>query len=262
MDHNEAGRYWDGNAEAWTKLSRQGYDVCRDYVGTPWFMANLPDVRGLRGLDIGCGEGTNTRHVASRGAAMTALDYSPTFIRYAAQTEREQPLDVRYLIASAVEIPFADKTFDFAVSFNCLMDIPETARALAEAYRVVKPGGFLQFGITHPCFDLPTRKKIRDEQGRHYAYELGGYFDRTEGEIFEWLFSAAPPEARAGLAKFQTPIFRRTLSEWLNLISETGFLLERVWEPTPDEKVLQQRPDLADMALIAFFLHFRCRKPS
>jgi SAM-dependent methyltransferase len=143
----------------------------------------------------------------------------------------------------------------------CLMDVSETERVLAEAYRIIRPGGFLQFSITHPCYDLPWRRKVRDAEGRHYAYEIGGYFERSEGEVFEWLFSAAPPEARAGLAPFKTPIFRRTLGEWLNFIIDTGFLLERVWEPIPDEAVLLERPDLADMQVVAFFIHFRCRKP-
>lgn len=31
MDHEEVGRYWNGNAETWTKLARAGYDVYRDY---------------------------------------------------------------------------------------------------------------------------------------------------------------------------------------------------------------------------------------
>lgn len=261
MDHNDAGRYWDENAEVWTQLSRQGYDTCRDYANTPWFMANLPCVKGLRGLDIGCGEGTNTRQVAQRGAEIIALDFSQTFITHAAQTECETPLGIRYLLASAVQLPFADHTFDFATSFMCLMDMPETDRVLAEAYRVLRPGGFLQFSITHPCFDLPTRKKVRDAQGRHYAYELGGYFERTEGEVFEWLFSAAPPEVKEGLRKFQQPIFRRTLSEWLNTIIATGFQLESVWEPRPDDDAVRQCPDLDDMQIIAFFIHFRCRKP-
>lgn len=260
MDYHEAGRYWEGNAEVWTLLSRQGYDTCRDYVNTPAFLAALPEVTGLRGLDIGCGEGTNTRQVAQRGADLTALDYSPTFIRHAAQTEREQPLGVRYLIASATDLPFADGTFDFATSFMCLMDIPETARVLQEAYRILKPAGFLQFSICHPCFDLPTRKKLRDAEGRHYAYEMGGYFERTDGEVMEWLYSAAPPEVKAGLPKFRQPIFRRTLAEWLNTLVQTGFALEYVWEPKPDAEVLRQQPDLEDMTVIAFFIGFRCRK--
>ena len=262
MDHNESGRYWDASADVWTQLSRAGYDICRDYVNTPWFMANLPDVHGLRGVDIGCGEGTNTRQVAQRGADMVAVDYSETFIGHAAQTEREQPAGIRYLVGSAAELPFPDRAFDFATSFMCLMDVPETERVLREAFRILKPGGFLQFSITHPCFDLPNRRKLRDEQGRHYAYELGGYFNQCQGEIFEWLFGAAPAEVKAGLRPFRQPIFRRTLSEWLSLLIETGFVLEKVWEPVPDEAVLRQRPDLDDMQVIAFFIHFRCRKPA
>jgi len=41
MDHREAGRYWDGNAEAWTRLARAGYDVYRDHLNTPAFFAML-----------------------------------------------------------------------------------------------------------------------------------------------------------------------------------------------------------------------------
>src|SRR5437762_2935974 len=72
MDHIEVGAYWDGNAEAWTKLSRAGYDVYRDHLNTPAFFEMLPDVHGHDGLDIGCGEGHNTRLLAQRGARVAA----------------------------------------------------------------------------------------------------------------------------------------------------------------------------------------------
>ena len=43
----------------------------------------LPEVNGLTGLDIGCGEGSNTRELAARGACMTALDIASIFIQHA-----------------------------------------------------------------------------------------------------------------------------------------------------------------------------------
>jgi ubiquinone/menaquinone biosynthesis C-methylase UbiE len=261
MDHREVGRYWDGNAEAWTHLARAGYDECRDHVNTPAFFAMLPEVRGLRGVDIGCGEGYNTRLVAQRGAEVTALDISRTFIGHASAAERAEPLGIHYLMASAVELPFADASFDFATAFMCFMDIGETDRVIGEAYRVIRPGGFLQFSITHPCYDTPYRRKLRDERGQHYAYAIGEYFHNLDGESFEWLFSAAPPQERARWRPFQTPRFTRTLSQWLNLLADTGFVIEQLCEPYPDEAVLLERPDLADMLVIAFFLQVRCRKP-
>src|SRR5438067_9423206 len=150
MDHNEAGHHWNDSAESWTMLARAGYDVYRDHLNTPAFFAMLPNVEGLSGLDIGCGEGFNTRLLADRGARMNAIDISLVFISYAQQAETEMPRGIAYQVASAVDLPFADASFDFAAAFMTLMDVPETDRALAECYRVVKPGGFLQFSIAHP----------------------------------------------------------------------------------------------------------------
>ena len=72
---------------------------------------------------------------------------------------------MRYGRASVAELPFEDAGFDFAVAFMSLMDMPEVERVLAEVFRVVRPGGFLQFSIEHPCFTTPHRKTLRDEHG-------------------------------------------------------------------------------------------------
>jgi SAM-dependent methyltransferase len=199
MNHEEVGRYWNENAAVWTSLARAGYDVYRDHLNTPAFFEFLPRVVGLSGLDIGCGEGHNTRLLAKRGARVTAIDISGVFIGYAQQSEEQEPLGIDYGIASAVELPFADATFDFAVGFMSFMDIPETERLLAEAHRVIKPGGFLQFSIEHPSFATPHRRNLRNQEGRTYAIEVGDYFRNLHGEITEWIFGATPPEVKKGL---------------------------------------------------------------
>jgi len=192
---------------------------------------------------------------------VTAIDISEIFIAHAKQAEEQEPLGIDYRVASAVELPFADATFDFATAFMSLMDIPETDRVLAEAHRVLKPGGFLQFSITHPCFDTPHRRNLRDENGLTYAIEVGGYFRNLEGAVTEWLFGAAPPEVKQGLVKFKTPRFTRTVSQWLNLLIENGFELERVEEPRPSDATVRACPDMQDAQVVAYFLHIRVRKP-
>jgi len=260
MNHEEVGRLWNENADAWTKLARAGYDVYRDYLNTPAFLEMLPDVDGLAGIDIGCGEGHNTRLLARRGARVTAVDIAEKFIKHAREHEQKEPLGIDYQVASAVELPFPNESFDFATGFMSFMDIPETDRVLAEAYRVLKPGGFLQFSITHPCYDTPHRRQIRDEQGITHAIEVGDYFRDQNGEVAEWLFGAAPPEAKAGLPMFKVPRFTRTLGQWLNLLIDTGFVLERVGEPRPSDETVRERPDMQDAQVVAYYLHLRARK--
>jgi SAM-dependent methyltransferase len=261
VNHEDVGRFGEVNAEAWTKLARAGYDVYRDGFNTPAFFAMLPEVEGLAGLDVGCGEGHNTRLLAGRGARMAGIDISPTFVRCAAEAEEEHPLGISYEVASAADLPFEDASFDFATAFMSLMDMPDTGRVLAEVFRVIRPGGFLQFSITHPCFDTSHRKDVRGEDGLTYAVEVGDYFRKLDGEVEEWIFSAAPPEVREGLRPFPVPRFTRTLSEWLNLLLDGGFVLERLGEPRPSDEMVREQPGLQDARVVPYFLHVRARKP-
>jgi 2-polyprenyl-3-methyl-5-hydroxy-6-metoxy-1,4-benzoquinol methylase len=82
--------------------------VYRDHLNTPAFLAMLPPVAGLHGLDIGCGEGTNTRALAKLGARMTAIDIAPTFVRHARETESVEGDGIDYSLADAQALPFAD----------------------------------------------------------------------------------------------------------------------------------------------------------
>jgi ubiquinone/menaquinone biosynthesis C-methylase UbiE len=261
MNHEEAGRHWNANAEVWTRLARAGYDVYRDHLNTPAFFAMLPNVRGLSALDIGCGEGHNTRLLADRGARVTGIDIAERFIHYAMEAEAGEPRGIDYRVASAVDLPFADASFDLATAFMSLMDIPATERVLAEAFRVVKPGGFLQFSISHPCFATPHRRNLRNEQGITYAIEVGDYFRAIDGEIEEWIFGAAPAELRSGLRRFTTPRFTRPLGQWLNLVIDSGFVIERVEEPRPSDEAVRARPSLQDAQVVSYFLHVRARRP-
>ena len=260
MDITDVRNCWEANAENWTRFARAGYDVYRDALNTPAFLAMLPPVSGLAGLDIGCGEGTNTRHVARMGASMHAIDIAPTFIRHAQALETREPLGIKYQVGDGTKLPFADASFDFATAFMSLMDMPDQAGALAEAARVLRPGGFLQFSILHPCFVPPHRRVVRDAGGRTLAIEVARYFD-TEAYIDEWMFSVIPPEQRAGLKPFRIPVFHHPLSQWVEFLCAAGLVIEKLGEPSASPEVAAAVPQVADTCVAPLFLQVRARKP-
>ena len=102
------------------------------------------------------------------------------------------------------------------------MDLPDQRQAFEEIHRVLRPGGFLQFSITHPCFFPPYRRQVRTPESKPFAVELGQYFERVDGKIDRWLFSAAPQEVKADLKPFEIPVFHRPLSEWLEYRDSGG----------------------------------------
>lgn len=260
MDSADAASFWEANAETWTAHARAGYDLYRDGLNTPAFLADLPPIAGLCGLDIGCGEGGNTRKLAQAGARMSAIDMAPTFVRHAREAEDAQPLGIAYREADGTALPFADASFDFATAFMSLMDMPRQDRALGEAARVLKPGGFLQFSILHPCFAPPYRKVLREADGSIRAIEVGRYFDGVDGEIETFRFGAAPAEVKAAVEPFRVPRFHRTLSEWVAMIVAAGLAIEHMAEPRVDAQTARAVPYLADTRVAPLFLHIRARK--
>jgi ubiquinone/menaquinone biosynthesis C-methylase UbiE len=259
-DPTDVAKHWEANAEIWTKHARAGFDVYRDALNTPAFLAMLPPIAGLTGLDIACGEGSNTRQLARAGAKVQAIDIAPSFIRHAQAEEDADPLGIIYRVGDGMDLPYASRSFDFATSFMALMDMPDQGRVLGEIARVLKPGGFLQFSILHPCFVPPYRKTLRAPDGQVRAIEVGRYFDSIDGEVESWWFSSLPEEERSRVAPFAVPRFHRTLSQWVKLLCGAGLVIEEMGEPCASLELAEAEPVVADTRVAPIFLHIRVRK--
>ena len=191
---------------------------------------------------------------------MTAIDIAAKFLEHARKSEADEPLGIEYIQASAQSLPFDDESFDFAVAFMSLMDVPEPEQAIREAFRVIRPGGFFQFNICHPCFQTHRWQWAFDEAGERIGIVCGDYFERHDGEVEEWIFGAAPDELKARYPKFRIPRFFRTLSEWMNTLIEAGFTISRIHEPAPSAEDVRRNPRLRADRLFAWFLQVQCRK--
>jgi ubiquinone/menaquinone biosynthesis C-methylase UbiE len=114
-------------------------------------------------VDVGSGTGLLTLAFARRTAFVWAIDSSPAMNEYLRVKARSAHLDnVETVLASAVSLPLVDDVADLVVSNYCLHELRDADkhRALAEARRVLKPGGRLVIGDM--MFSLnPTQSRDR-----------------------------------------------------------------------------------------------------
>lgn len=112
----------------------------------PWIMDRIEREAARIGdghlLEIGCGLGFDSLEFLKRGVRVTATDLTPTAVRLARrhfELESYEPEDVR--VENGLALSFADETFDAVWSNGVLHATGDTARAIREVHRVLKPGG-------------------------------------------------------------------------------------------------------------------------
>ena len=257
MEQPDIRGQWNANAAAWTAMSRAGLDRYRDLVNTPAFFALLPPVDGLTCLDLGCGEGHNTRLLAGRGARVIAADIAESFIAAAAGISHP---GITYLLGDGALLPFRAASFDAVTAFMSLMDVADPEGTLREVARVLRPGGFVQFSVLHPVMTAPIGHWVADESGRRHARAVGGYF--RQGPVTEtWSFGSAPADIRDRFRPFTITYAHRTLTGWMDAVLAAGLRVEAVGEPCAGERTAAAHPEVAETRIIPFFLLVRARKP-
>ena len=96
-------------------------------------------------IEIGCGNGLNFRHYPAGVTRVLAVEPEPTLRRAAVEAAASADVPIDVVDGVAERLPAADATFDVAVASLVLCSVDDQARALAEAARVLRPGGELRF---------------------------------------------------------------------------------------------------------------------
>jgi ubiquinone/menaquinone biosynthesis C-methylase UbiE len=108
------------------------------------FLADIDLPGDARVLEVGCGSGVVTRSLAERPEVreIVAIDPSPIFLRHAREVTGDDGR-MRFLEGDARALDFPDGSFDAVVMYTVLCHVPEPEKAIAEAARVLTPGGVL-----------------------------------------------------------------------------------------------------------------------
>lgn len=150
-------------------------------------LATLNSLAGQRLAVIGIGSGLDLPCIArhSQPAQCIGIDLTPAMLRRAAQQRADCPFPLDLIEGDAMSLPLADGCCDVVLLHLILAVVPQPARVLSEACRIVKPGGQILI------FDKFLRPGQRAPLRRLISPLLGALATRTDVE-FEPLLNAQP----------------------------------------------------------------------
>ena len=178
-----------GTREFFENVERHRYE---QYA--PWMprVMGFNEFRGARLLEIGCGMGTDLLQFARGGANCVGIDLTPRSVEITRHRFALYGAPGNFMIADGERLPFASETFDVVYSNGVLHHTPDTAGAIREVHRVLRPGGEAKVMLYHRqslnyWFEIILRRGL-----------LGGEFlrGRSAEEIMSRVIEFSDHDAR------------------------------------------------------------------
>jgi ubiquinone/menaquinone biosynthesis C-methylase UbiE len=137
---------------------------------------------GTRVVDFCAGLGGPSRYLAHRyGADVTGIELTPARVKGAEELTRRVGLQdrVRVIEGDVMQVPLTDGNVDVVISQEALLHVPDKPRALAEAYRILKPGGRIVFTdwVAHCPLDEADKALMWQGMAVRDLYSLPIYAD-------------------------------------------------------------------------------------
>ncbi|MBR4395681.1 MAG: class I SAM-dependent methyltransferase [Eubacteriaceae bacterium] len=233
----------------------EGYRKIRDNEANanilfemPALFSLLPDMEGKTVLDLGCGFGEHCIEYIRRGAArVVGIDISKKMLEIA-RKENSDPR-IEYIEMPMEDIGMMKTKFDIVTSSLAIHYVEDFSGVTSSIYELLSDGGIFLFSQEHPlstCYSGNADRWIRDESGNKQYLKLENYSREGEKE-YRWFVD--------GVIKYH-----RMFSTIVNSLIQTGFILERMEEPLPDEDILERFPQHSDLFHKPDFLIIRARR--
>ena len=176
----------------------------------------LDDIRGQRALVLGCGDGRDAVALTKLGAIVVGVDFAARQLASARTLAAKHGADNASFVEGDITdlSRFDDASFDLALSIHALDFVEHAHRVLAEAERVLRPGGVLALAVLHPWNQIFTNTAPYRAERSYWAPDVD----------FNW-----DEERFGGTVRLRA--WRRTLHEWIEILDACGFAIERLREP-------------------------------
>jgi SAM-dependent methyltransferase len=212
----------------------------------PALRALLPDLRGRRVLDLGCGYGWFCRWAREAGAAeVLGIELSEKMLARARADTRDAAITYRRADMESLALP--GEAFDLAYSSLALHYVENLNRLVSQVHRSLVRAGSLVFSMEHPIYTAPAEPKWLLDAAGHKIWPVDHYLDEGPRST-DWL---AP-----GVIKQH-----RTIATTINLLIRAGFAIAHVEEWSPNDAQIKAQPNLADERHRPPFLIVAAKKP-
>ncbi|WP_019639270.1 class I SAM-dependent methyltransferase [Paenibacillus fonticola] len=215
-----------------------------DFIEQPAMKRLLPELKGLKVLDLGCGFGEMAHYCIEKGAAqVTGIDISEKMLSAA----RPHP-QIRYLHCPMEEVECNRHEFDIVISslaFHYIKDYELLIRRIANW---IKPRGYLVFSTEHPVILAHQSQKgwIRDSDSSILHWPIDNYGEEGSRAQF-WGID--------GVIKYH-----RKLSTLINVLIQNGLTVQEVDEPESIAEGLAKKPTLLNEKRRPSFILIKARK--
>ena len=204
--------FWDGYAVEWIAAGERAWAATDPSWGT-WGITEaglhlLPEnMSGMQAIELGCGTAYISAWMTRRGAEVVGIDNSSQQLETATRLMNKHAVGLTLLHGNAECVPYPDASFDFAISEYGAATWCDPLVWIAEAHRLLRPGGALTFIGNHPLTVICTPSSGDNCDERLHA----SYFGMHRRD---WRGAEIDP---GGIE------FNLSISAWLRLFRATGF---------------------------------------
>ena len=203
--------------------SRDGLEGAPEW---PALKAMLPELKGARVVDLGCGFGWFCRFARQAGAAQVlGIDVSEKMLARARETTPDPAVSYRQADLETLALPAS--SFELVYSSLTLHYLEHLGRLFGEIHRALVPGGRLVFSAEHPIFTAPGNPAWVGA-----TWPVDRYLEEGP-RTTDWLAK--------GVVKHH-----RTVASYLNRLIEAGFAISKVEEWGPSEAQVAAHPEWAN----------------
>jgi ubiquinone/menaquinone biosynthesis C-methylase UbiE len=216
--------------EGYSGLSRSidGLDAMPEW---PALKALLPDLRGMRVLDLGCGFGWFCRWARQNGAAQVlGIDVSEKMLARARETTKDEA--VGYRRADLETLDLSGQNFGLVYSALVLHYIADLAGLLGTIRRSLVQGGRFVTSVEHPLFTAPAAPGWTVTPEGRKSWPVDRYLEEGPRST-NWLAEGVIKQ-------------HRTFATYINLLLQAGFSIAHVEEWGPTDAQIAAQPSLAD----------------